>query len=40
MLIFWMETHGTGAAGSSGWQWLLLRCPRGDHCAADTSPPA
>ena len=25
VLIFWMETHGTGAAGVlSGWQWLLL----------------
>ena len=25
LLIFWMEAHGTGAAGVlSGWQWLLL----------------
>ncbi|MFR1616478.1 MAG: EamA family transporter RarD [Dysosmobacter welbionis] len=25
VLIFWMEAHGTGAAGVlSGWQWLLL----------------
>ena len=25
VLIFWMEAHGTGAAGvRSGWQWLLL----------------